>query len=302
MFLSALAAGSMLLATPVSSAAEDYRIYSEVVSGKVEVAQPRCFRAPCPPLVWIVAADGTKTRIAGPLVDDLAAVEGRSFTVQGKPGNGEDGAIEGQAFAPGPWRDFVTATVEDKSSCMGGNGPCITRVMLNTGFENIEVADPAEAERLRAFDGATLTVRGKVSPPGYRGSSPPTIDLSSEVVHVKGTVEKLPHGMNGQTHTITFGDDRSLLVTTTRDLSGVEGTPAWLRGRLVEELISGQPMLKATWASTTVYDNTTDPALAPSPVAAGPAGANVGRDANTVPVTSASSAGSAAGAGGGQSR
>lgn len=272
------AAALLLMAVPFSALADDgYRMYPESVTGTVRVDVVTCIRAPCPPMVAVVDAAGVETAVIGTLRDDLAAFAGKTVTLNGVAGAA---GFEPKAFAPGVTSTFLNAVVEDKSSCMGGNGPCITRVLLHAGNETFEVSDPAEASMLRAFDGASVIVRGKATAAGYRGSTPPTFDLKSPAVYVKGTLKKLPFGMNGQTHTLSFPNGDSVLVTSSSPWENRDGAPVWLRGTLGQEMISGLPMLRATWASGVVYDNTSDPLL-PAPVDA-VSGTNVTRDEATV--------------------
>lgn len=294
------AAALLMMAVPFSAFADDgYKVYPDSVTGKVKVDVVMCIRAPCPPMVSVVDAAGNETSVSGPVSDDLVVFAGKTVTLNGATGAA---GFEAKAFAPGVSNTFIDAVVEDKSSCMGGNGPCLTRVLLHAGSETLEVKDPAEATMLRAFDGATVILRGKATPPGYRGSTPPKFDLSSQAVYVKGTLEKLAYGTNGQTHTLAFPNGDSLLVSSTQGpWADRDGAPVWLRGTLGQELISGLPMLRATWASGIVFDNTTDPGL-PAPMDAMSTGSNVGRDSATVCTSTMGDGGEPVSVGGGVSR
>lgn len=212
------AAALLMMAVPFSAFADGgYRVYPASVTGKVNVQYVQCVRAPCPPIVTVVDAAGVETNVAGTLGEELVVFAGETVTLNGK--TGADG-FEAQAFAPGTRNDFINAVVEDKSSCMGGNGPCLTRVLLHTGSETLEVKDPAEATMLRAFDGARVILRGTATAGGYRGSSPPTFDLSSQHVYVKGS-SRLPDVDVSQGSNV--GRDEATVCTST---GGDAGEPA----------------------------------------------------------------------------
>lgn len=253
--------------------------FADVITGTVQVTQPMCFRAPCPKQVRLVGADGSSHAITGELRDDVVAFNGRTITVKA---NDENGLLDVQGFAPGKSANFVTGRVELVSPRCPANARCAPKVYLNEGGRKILVPAP-DSFKLHALAGALVTIRGNVvqtrCAPGVRcmGSEPTLHPTPDRNLMVRGRLEKLPHGMNGQTHTLTFENGQSLLVSG-REWADRDGATVWLNGKMDFERISGQPMLDSSFASQPVVG---EPQICFPFGPNGADGSNVGRNNDT---------------------
>lgn len=260
------------------------------VTGTVKVAYPRC--RGCLPVVSI--ENGTEwTRITGDLALDVAAFDGKTVTVKGEPGN--DGALSANGFAPGKSADFVTGTVVLASPDCPPNARCAAKVYLDTGDRKIVVTDGWQYG-LTALEGAKVTLRGEVVHYRCLGCESTLTVNEDRNILVRARIEKLAHGMNGQTHIGTKDNGETVLISgkkwEDRNFASV-----WLSGKMTTERISGAPMFRATSASKSIpVIPAVDPFL-PRPVVSD--GSNVSRDAGTTGGAAANPApaGTAAGAG-----
>lgn len=246
------------------------------VTGTVKVAYPRCMG--CPPVVSIQDGDSW-TQVTGDLALDVAAFDGKVVTVKGR--EGRNGSLDANGFAPGTSGAFVTGTVELADPNCPPNARCVPKVYLKVGDRKILVKDGYKYG-LTGLEGATVTVRGDVvqyrCAPGTRclGSEPTLNVFEDRNILVRGRIEKLAHGMNGQTHIATLDNGETLLVSGKKWADRNFHT-VWMSGKMTYERISGAPMFKATSASAGVP---VVAAIEPFPRGLGD-GANVSRDAGT---------------------
>jgi hypothetical protein len=248
------------------------------VTGTVSVLYPRC--PGCPPVVRVNDGD-SYTTIKGNLALDVAAFDGRVVTVKG---GGTSSSFEANGFAPGKSLRFVTGTVSLESPDCPPNARCAQKVYLTVDGRKILVKDGFQFG-LTGLEGATVTIRGDVIQ--YRGCAPGTRCIGSEPelhveearnLWVRGRIEKLAHGMNGQTHLLTLDNGETVLVAG-KNWDDRNFATVWLNGKMSFERISGAPMFAASSASKGV------PVVAsiqPFPMLGGMGdGANVARDAGT---------------------
>ncbi len=244
------------------------------VTGKVSVLQPRCFRAPCPKVVRIVDADGKSYGIAGDLKDDVKAFDGKTITVKAE---NDSGLLDVKGFLPGKNPDFITGRIETQVPRCAPNMRCAPKVYVNDGSRRVLVPSP-DSWKYLSLDGALVTIPGTVfqtrCAPNARciGSEPTLRPTPDRNVIIRGRLEKLPHGMNGQTHTLTFENGESILVSG-KQWADRDGLTVWLSGKMGTERISGQPMLISKVASQPV---------AGEPVICFPFGPNGGADGSNV--------------------
>lgn len=272
------------------------------LTGKVSVLQPRCFRAPCHAIVRIETENGYVS-VQGDYKADLKAFDGRVVTVQGKL-NGS--SIDASAFATGKSAGFVTGVVEDRRRCTRSiPAVCTGSVVIKTlEGEEIQVNDPATADKLALLNGATVSVKGDVRrikcPPNARcfvmDGSYLTVAKDANIL-VKGTLSPLRHimiarpGQEWGTHYLEFPNGGKLAVYGGKKAwSDRMDTNVWVSGKL-----DGNKF-RATNASKTVYpDRVIEPFPFPVPMADG---SNVLRTADTEGgVSTAPSASGATGAG-----
>ena len=240
------------------------------VTGKVSVAYPRC--PGCLPVVSI--GEGADwTRVTGDLALDVAAFDGKVVTVKGEPG--DSGALKANGFAPGASSDFVTGTIELASPDCPPNARCAAKVYINTGDRKIVVKDGWQYG-LTGLEGAKVTLRGEVVHYRCLGCES-TLTLDDRNIWVRARIEKLPHGMNGQTHTGTLDNGESLLISG-RKWEDRNFATVWMSGKMTFERISGIPMFKATSASKAVPVLPAVNPFGPRPLGDG---SNVARDAGT---------------------
>jgi len=242
------------------------------LTGKVQVLYPRC--PGCPPVVRVQNGDEGYTTIKGDLALDVAAFDGKVVTVKGE-GNGTN--FEASGFAPGKSNQFVTGTVELVAPNCPPNARCAQKVYLNTGDRKILVGDGYQYG-LTSLEGAKVTIRGEVVSYRCLGCEPTLHVDASRNIWVRGRIEKLSHGMNGQTHTATLDNGSSILVSGPKWADRNFNT-IWMSGKMTYERISGAPMFKATSGSKGVP---VVAAILPFPRGLGDAsGANVSRDSGT---------------------
>lgn len=268
------------------------------VTGKVQVLYPRCGPG-CPPVVRVQNGDAGYVTITGNLALDVAAFDGKVLTVKGDAGS--NGSLDANGFAPGTSNQFVTGTVELVSPNCPANARCAQKVYLDVGNRKILVKDGFQYG-LTGLEGATVTIRGNLvqyrCAPGTRclGSEPTLVVEEGKNILVRGRIEALAHGMNGQTHLATLDNGETLLVSGKKWADRNFNT-VWMSGKMTTERISGTPMFKATSASAGVP---VVAAIEPFPMRGLGDGANVTRDAGTtggVGATNAPAAGGAEAAG-----
>lgn len=240
------------------------------MTGKVSVVQPACFRAPCPEQVRIVHEDGSSYEISGEMRADLEAYDGKTVTIKS---NDVDGTLEVFGFAPGTSADFVTGRLSLESPNCPPNARCAPNAYITENGRKILVPAP-ESFELHSVDGALVTLRGFLDSTGEELTLRRKPNTN---VLVRGLLEKLPRGMNGQTHTLTFENGQSILVSGRR-WADRNGKTVWLNAKISFERISGQPMLVSNIASRPVVPEA--PVELPFGAGAGE-GTNVARDSQT---------------------
>lgn len=288
--LVALSFAAAALVSTTAFASTGANGYAEAVTGKVVVNQPRCFTAPCPPMVMIQDGENVvHVKWGSKLGDDLAGFQGKVVTVQGAM---KDGSLDPQAFKPGTSKNFVTGTIHTR--CMNGAATC--RAFIEVNGQQYMIHD--DFKNYAGLDGATVSLQGTLKGNCPAGAMCITNIVefypSSNTIMVKGELGVLytalgptrPIVPQAGNYLLKFDNGNTMIVDSKRNLMDRNGSTVWLRGHLNAGGGDLASFFTATAASDAVYSN------APMTMAGTAAGNNAGRNDSTVPVASAQPSGS----------
>lgn len=262
--------------------------WPQTITGKVSVTRVRC--PGCPPIVRV-----GDTEIDGSLVDDLAAFEQQTVTVNGPvkqvpahlSGDPQD-LMYAEHFTPGKppaGQDFITGTVEIVRAADGG--PEHLGIKGVSG-QFIPLVDFPNADKLKEAEGAELTLYGEKQPlPDYHNGpigGPPRFQFKpiSTTLVAKGQAHTLYHILNDPpsaqplvylpghewpTYSLKIPDaDKSFMIYGGDPNIGGDGSTHWVTLSLDGDKLRVKGASKAVFPTTDVIPFPGPPVL-PQPVA-----------------------------------
>lgn len=222
-----------------SEAPETYGAFT----GKVKLTQVMCIRAPCYPIVEVVGDDGSTMHVRGEMLRDVESLRGKEITVKGLVSNG---SMNVSAVAPGRSKDFVTGTVRNTTVCDRMiPATCRYSVDIETPEGGvIKVTDEKYAKGLSELDGATISIKGKVTntpcPPGQiciQLYQPTLWPMSGAHIWVKGRLSHAFHTMEvtdppqeKAKYFLEFPNGSAAAVFTSKNWNNLVERTAWFSG------------------------------------------------------------------------
>lgn len=213
------------------------------LTGKVKITPVMCIRAPCPPIVEVVADTGVSVSIRGAMLRDVESLRGKEVTVKGMISGH---SMNVTAVAPGRSHDFVTGVVNDTTVCdrmVPAN--CRYSVDIQTADGGVvKVTDEKYAKGLASLDGATVSIKGKVTnTPCLPGQiciqlyQPTLWPMSQAHIWVKGRLSHAFHTMDvtyppaeKSKYFLEFANGNAAAVFTGKNWNGLVEREAWFSG------------------------------------------------------------------------
>lgn len=274
------------------------------LTGKVKITQVMCIRAPCPPIVEVVADSGVSVSVHAEMLRDVESLRGKEITVKGLVSGH---SMNVTAVAPGRSHDFVTGTVRDTTVCdrmIPAN--CRYGVDLVTADGGVvKVTDEKYAKGLASLDGATVSIKGKVTstpcPPGQmciQLYQPTLWPMSGANIWVKGRLSHAFHTMEvtdppveKAKYFLEFPNGSASAVFTGKNWNGLVERTAWFSGAF-----DGDKFRATKSGYAVVPDPIVEPIFPWSNGGVTGGGSNVGLNDSTDGAVVAGGASSAAGA------
>lgn len=258
-------------------------------TGKVVVENRFCVTYPCPPGVFVVAADGTKLAVQGPLMRDVEAFVGQEVTIKGERYNVSidfQAGMKVNEFAPGKSSTFISGKLVNLTNC-APNERCMPKVGITKWNGDVLPIEGEIVPQLANLVGATVTLRGN--------ENAERLKLYKHTnVMIKGTLEAAFHIMSvpepGQefaTHFLNYTEGASFPIFGA-SFNDRNERLVWVSGKYAKDY-QGADIFRASKASRGLW--TDEPAVVVDGLA-------VDRDADTQGAVAKGSTGAGATGGG----